>query len=125
MRCTSIFDTGTGYDKALAAADHRRLPADGKTGERLQRGFDRALAAANQCHGEEIHQRALGLMHDGRLERVPLRLGDELRQPLRHIRIIWRIVWHLTPRAGQRASTAPGKSARMVQRDAINANTVR
>jgi hypothetical protein len=40
-------------------------------------------------------------MHDGRIERVPLRLGDELRQSLRHIGIIWRIVWHLTPRAGQ------------------------
>ena len=87
--------------EALGPADHRRLPADGKTGERLQRGFDRALAAANQRYGEEIHQRALGLMHDGRIERVPLRLGDELRQSLRHIRIIWRIVWHLTPRAGQ------------------------
>src|SRR5215472_4186155 len=95
--------------EALAAPYHGCMLGAGKFRERSQRGFDRGLAAADQRHGEKIDERTLGLMNDGRAERVPLRLGDELRQPCGHC----QIVRHRGPREAGRASTGPGKSARM------------
>ena len=44
------------------AADDGRLPAIGEGGQRLQTRSRPARAAARQRHGEEIHQRAFGLM---------------------------------------------------------------
>jgi hypothetical protein len=98
--------------EAFAAPDHRRLLAAGKSGERLQRRFDRALAAAGQRHGEEINERALGLMHDRRTERLPFSLDDEARQ----VSGYFQIVQHRGPREGPGASTDADKSARMARR---------
>jgi len=106
--------------EAFAASDHRRLPAAGKSGERLQRGFNCWFAAAGERHGEEINERALGLMNDRRSKRIPLRLGDELRERFGH----FHIVRHRSPREGPRASTGADKSARMARRRG-NANSVR
>src|SRR5215468_11728959 len=73
--------------EACAASDHRRLLATRKSGERLQQGFYRSFAAAGERHGEKINERALGLMHDRRRQRIPFRLGDESRQPPGHFQI--------------------------------------
>jgi hypothetical protein len=106
--------------EAFAASDHGRLPAAGKRGERLQRGFNCWFAAAGERHGEEINERALGLMNDRRSKRIPLRLGDELREHFGH----FHIVRHRSPREGPGASTGADKSARMAG-DVANANFVR
>ena len=51
----------------LAPSDHGRLAAGGESRERGKRGLDGGVAAARQRHGEEIHQRSLGLVgHRGR-----------------------------------------------------------
>jgi len=64
-----------------APADNRRLSSAGKGRERLQRGFDCRLAAARQSDRKEVHQQALGLMDDGRLQCVPSRIDHESREP--------------------------------------------
>ena len=98
--------------ETFAAPDYRRLPAAGESGERLQSGFDRRLAGAGERHGEEINERALGLMNGRRTEHFPSRIGDELRQVFGH----FQIVRHRVPREGAEASTDADKSARMARR---------
>jgi tripartite-type tricarboxylate transporter receptor subunit TctC len=60
---------------ALGAPDHGRLLAIREFSERAQRNLDRTGAAARQRYGEEIHQRALGLMPHRQWNIVPPR-GD-------------------------------------------------
>ena len=114
IRARGIEKGGRKRIEAFAAPDHGALFDAGKSRERLQRGFDRWFTAADQRHREKINECALGLMNDGRAERVPLRLGDELRQAPCHL----QIVRHRSPREAAGASTVAGKSARMArQRD--------
>ena len=53
-----------------------------------QRGLERLIPAAGQRHGEEIHQRALGLMGHLRRQVVPPRVDDEFCQNLGNARIV-------------------------------------
>jgi hypothetical protein len=62
---------------ALAAADDRRLLAAGKFGERFQGELDRFGAAAGDRHGEEVQQRALGLVAGFLRNVIPCRVDDE------------------------------------------------
>ena len=68
---------------AFAPADDGGLPAVGKFGEGSQRDLDGYGAAARKRHGEEIQQRALGLMTDRLRNVVPLRRDDEAGKVLR------------------------------------------
>ena len=72
----------------LGPADDRRLPAAGKWRQRLQQRLDGVVAAAGQRHGEKIHRRALGLMHDLCRQIVPSQAHDELGQFLGHAWIV-------------------------------------
>ena len=73
---------------ALGPADQGRLLATGEHCKRCQRGLEGLIAAAGQRHGEEIHQRALGLMGDLRRQVVPPRIDDEFCQNLGNARIV-------------------------------------
>jgi len=83
-----IEERGVERIDALAPADQGRLPATGEHCKRRQRGLERLIAAAGQRHGEEIHQRALGLMGHLRRQVVPPRVDDKLGQNLGNARIV-------------------------------------
>jgi hypothetical protein len=69
---------------AFRAPDQGCLSAAGEFGERAQRDFDRPGAAARERHGEEIHQRAFGLMPHRRWYVVPPRCSNKAGEALRH-----------------------------------------
>ena len=69
---------------ALVPADQSRLPAAGECGQRAKRDLEGFVAAAGQGDGEEIQERALGLMRDLIWQIAPSRRGYEIRQALGH-----------------------------------------
>ncbi len=83
-----IEERGAERIDALAPAEQCRLLAAGECRERLQRGLERLIAAAGQRHGEEIHQRALGLMGDLGRQILPARRHDELGQTCSHAPVV-------------------------------------
>ena len=115
MGVAEIMDIGAGGIEegraqridALGPPDHGRLLSAGEFGKRAQRHLDRSGAAAGQRHGEEIHQRALGLMPHRRGNVIPLRRDNEVRKALGNA----RFVQHGFPlKTWPRASAGPRQS---------------
>ena len=73
---------------ALAPPDQGSPACRRRTSQARPARLDGLIAAAGQRHGEEIHQRALGLMDDLRRQVVPPCVDDEFCQNLGNARIV-------------------------------------